>query len=79
MSRKQYVPLAKMIGDALAIADLAGGEQARAELFGEVYCPLVAMLAADNPRFDRSRFAYAAEQAEQAYLASAADLGRVVS
>lgn len=75
MSRKQYVPLARMMGDGLAIVALSGGEQARSEFYSEMYCPLVSMLAADNPRFDRSRFGFAVEQA---YAEAARECGRAV-
>lgn len=76
MSRKHYVQFATMMGDGLAIAHLAGEEPARTEFYNEVYTPLVLMLREDNPRFDMTRFSYAASQAEAAYLQAAKECGR---
>jgi hypothetical protein len=68
MSRKHYVQLARVMGDGLAIAALAGGEQSRTAFYESCYRPLVDMLAADNAAFDMTRFSYATAQAESAYI-----------
>jgi hypothetical protein len=78
MTRKDYVKLARLMGDGLAISLLAGGETARTEFYNEVYTSLVLTLAEDNDRFDTTRFSYATATAEQDYLAAAKECGREV-
>jgi hypothetical protein len=77
MSKKDYVKLARLMGDGLAIAALAGGESARTEFYNEVYTSCTLWLQADNPRFDMMRFSFATATAEHAYADAARECGRV--
>jgi hypothetical protein len=75
MTRKHYVPLARIAGETLAVAYLQGGEDARTEIYDALYRPLVTLLADDNPRFSSLRFAAAVGTAET----TAVENARVVS
>jgi hypothetical protein len=68
MSRKHYVPLARIAGETLAEAYAAGGEDLRTRVYDALYRPLVTLLADDNPRFSPLRFAEATARAESARL-----------
>jgi hypothetical protein len=76
MSRKDYVMLAQVMGDALAITYLAGGESARTEHYNECYLPLALALKAANPAFDELRFSAATNKAEVKHLVAARKCGR---
>lgn len=78
MSRKDYILLARTMGDGFAIALLAGGEVARTEFYNECYIALALALKADNPAFDELRFSYAAATAETSFLAAARECGREI-
>lgn len=67
MTQKDYTKFAEVLGEALARALVRGGEQARTLVYETVYEPLTNVLAADNPRFDRTKFAFYTAQAEQRY------------
>jgi hypothetical protein len=71
MTRKHYVPLARIAGETLATAYLQGGEDARTEIYDALYRPLVTLLADDNPRYSSLRFAEAVGRAEADYIARA--------
>lgn len=58
MSRKDYIALADILGDARIIA----GDEGWKLIYNAVYIPLVQWLEADNPRFNATRFAYAVAQ-----------------
>jgi len=66
MTAKDYKLLAQFLGQSLARAHALGGEEARTLLYDAAYTGAVEMLAADNPRFDQTRFSYAVAQAEHA-------------
>lgn len=68
MSRKDYIMLSEIIGDALAIALIHGGESARTEAYNECYRPLVSALQNDNHAFDEHKFAFAVSARENHYL-----------
>lgn len=70
MTRKDYIRLARIMGDGLAVAG-QDGEDARERFYDAVYTPLVQMLAEDNERFDMLRFSYAAAQAETTHREAA--------
>ena len=73
MSRKDYVQLADIIGRTLGAAWHHGGEDARTAVYGELYDGTVALLASDNPAFDRHRFSFAVGKAEQSYAMDRAE------
>jgi hypothetical protein len=59
LSQKNYEALARIVGNAMEAARQHGGEDAYAVQYENLFCPLSDYLAADNPLFDRTRFAYA--------------------
>jgi len=64
--QRQLEALAQYLGGVLATAHKRGGEWARTFAYQESYEPLVAILKADNPKFDQVRFAAAVGKAEMA-------------
>jgi len=61
MSREDYVAFADIVGKTLAIADEHG---CRTEVYESLYVAVSDHLKAENPAFDRLRFAFAVSQAE---------------
>ena len=65
MSRKDYIALAKIVGNTFAAVGDLNGKVGRETVYENLYIPLCDYLASENPRFDRLKFSYAVGTAEQ--------------
>jgi hypothetical protein len=64
MTRKDYIALAEVMGEAFYRASQANGETGRTLVYDCAYRPLVARLELENPAFDCTRFSFACAVAE---------------